>query len=256
MIFRLLHGGVRENLALTAIVHEWRLRNPADEVLVETSLPEIFSNNPDVKGVGQFPNDNLIIDLDVLRDPEIGIHPVDLYALAAFGDNRLLSRRMRVFVSDSAKDTPTSGQVVYVGQKFSQEHRQLCTAVEKRFVKVVTLSYEAQRLADLVTSLKTHGGLFIGCDEDMTWLAMTTDIPIVMLSGPRQPAACQAFREGVPFETVAWKCDLLDNCLKMNAANGFGNIYHVYCRKEPELACEKLVTEDDLLAAIDGALKE
>jgi hypothetical protein len=124
----------------------------------------------------------------------------------------------------------------------------------RRFPVVSVIGYCPTQLGDVCFDL-AGGSLFVGCDEDITWLAMTTEIPIVMLTGPRQASSCQPFREGISFETVAWKCDLQDSCLKRNVAYGFGNIYHIYCRKEPSIACENLVSKDELMAAVDRALK-
>jgi len=256
MIFRLVHGGVRENLALTPVIREWRARNPSDRVLVETTLPEIFKKNPDVDGVGSWFDEDMAIDFDILEDPGLGLHPVDLYALAAFGDNRLQSRRMRVF------DPPQQSHygnfplpTVLVGTDFAARHHGLHESLMKRFSEVSMTGYCPNQIGDVCYSL-SGSVLFVGCDEDVTWLAMTTKVPIVMLCGPRQPSACQPFREGVPFEPVAWKCDQMDNCLKKNAVSGFGNIYRVYCRKEPPaIACENMVSEAELMSAVDRALK-
>jgi len=252
VIFRLYHGGVRENLALTPIIHEWRLRKASDTLFVETMLPEIFQNNPEVDGVGPWFDEEAVIDFDLPNDPGIGIHPIDLYALTAFGDNRLQSRRMRVF--SKPKNFDGASDAVFVGWKFAERHRDLHEALMRRFSSVCISGYAPRELGDIIAWLNV-GKLFVGCDEDITWLAMASDIPIVMLCGPRQPSACQPFREGVPFEAVVWKCELMDQCLKKNVGSGFGNIYHVYCRKEPPaLACENRVTEKELMTAVERVL--
>jgi hypothetical protein len=256
MIFRLVHGSVRENLALVPVIREWRSRNPREFLFVETSMPEIFSNNPDVNGVGSWASDECAIDFDLLDDPGLGIHPIDLYALASLGDTRLLSRRMRVFVSPRlSRFGGVDRSVVYVGLDFAAHHRGLHEALMRRFPAVSTVGYCPNQIGDICHLLST-GTLFVGSDEDITWLAMTTEVPIIMLCGPRHPSACQPFREGIPFETVAWKCDQRDTCLKENASSGFGNIYHVYCRKEPPaIACKNRVSESELMAAVDRTFK-
>jgi hypothetical protein len=255
VIFRLVHGSVRENLALVPVIREWRSRKLSESLFVETSMPEIFAKNPDVDGVGSWFDGEQSIDFDVLEDPGLGIHPIDLYALASLGDNRLQSRRMRVFEPPQSCHESFKPPMVYVGIDFAAHHRGLHESLIRRFSSVSVRGYCPDQIGDVCHSLSA-GTLFVGCDEDMTWLAMATEVPIVMLCGPRQPSACQPFREGVPFEAVAWKCDQKDTCLKNNATSGFGNIYHIYCHKEPPaIACKNKVSEVELMAAVDRTFK-
>jgi hypothetical protein len=248
MIFRLCHGGIRENLSLVPVIREWREREQSDKLFVETTHPEIFDGNPDVTAVGSWFDENHVIDFDLLDDPKIGIHPIDLYAMAAFGDNRLMSRRMKVFCHSEINED--FSRVVCIGERFSQGHPQLRRAVCERFGQLCVIGYDANTIGDLVGRLN-QCKLFIGCDEDITWLAMASQVPIVMLGGPRLPETCQPFREGVPFEVISWKCDKQDQCLKRNAQTGFGNVYRVSCQKTPGLSCENLVSEEDLMDAVN-----
>jgi hypothetical protein len=249
MIFRLMHGGVRENLALTPTLREWKTRKPDEKVLVETSMPELFVGNPCVDEVGTWFEDTTLIDLDVVEEPVSGIHPVDLYALIALGDMRLGSRRMEVFATGAAAPV---GDVL-VGNEFSLRHEGILKALQARFGSVSVIRYD-RREVGVTVSLLVQAKLFVGCDEDATWLAMTTDVPMVMCCGPRLVRQCRPFRAEVPFEAVTWKCDLADSCARRFSSYGFGNMYYVHCPRLLRTACEALVTETDVMAAVDKVL--
>jgi hypothetical protein len=246
MIFRLMHGGVRENLALTPVIDEWKLRGMSRPLIVETTMPELFKGNPAVDGFNGVQRE-ACIDFDILEEPSIGMHPIDMYALATFGDNRLTSRRMRVFSLPRHKTVPDT---VYVGQRFAQEYDEIYDGIMHRFLKVAVTGYCDAQIGD-VTACLEDAKLFIGMDEDVTWLAMTTSVPIVMHIGNRMPETCRPSREGAPFESVTGKCEFRDTCIK-NSSSGFGNVYRVMCRK-PEQVCQT-ITYDEVMAAIDRAL--
>ena len=249
MIFKLIHGGVKENLVLTTILREWRRRHPQDAILLETSRPEIFIGNADVTAVGSWKEDAAVIDFDILEVPSFDMHIMDIYAFAAFGDNRLLSRRMVT----GYPIAPCHGVQLLMGMRFVEEHSGIVFAIHEKYDAFI-LEYAPAEIEDALARLSSSA-VYVGCDEDATWLAMATDIPIVMLTGPYQPKNVRPFREGLPFESVAGKCEFMRDCIKKSSSM-FGNVYYPNCRNSKKQACEVGITSDDVLAAIDRIVKK
>ena len=219
------------------------VRNPKDELFLETSMPELFACNADVTGVGSWFDAETVVDFDLLNDAGFDSHIMDLYALSALGDCRLLSRRM-VLEGPAQKTEP----LILAGEVFASRHPDILQSISSRFSPISVLAYDPSNIEGL-RSLLTFGRLYVGCDEDITWMAMTADIPIVMLTGPRVPKNIRPFRVNIPFEPIACKCEFMSDCVKRFSSSGFGNLYHVFCRREPIMACESLVCCADVESA-------
>lgn len=247
MVFRLIQGGVRENLCLIPVIHEWKMRNTTEDLFLETAMPELFSANKDLTGIGTWFDVEALIDFDLMNDVGFDAHLIDLFAMTAFGDNRLLSRRM-----DLGFKTPAQGKnQVYIGEICAKKHPEIFQQVQCQHQTSI-VKYDPDEVETLF-GMMASGKAFVGCWEDMTWLAMTTDIPIVMLSGPHLPKKIRPFREGRPFEAVASKCEYMKDCVRHYSSSGFGFMYHVWCRNENPMICES-VSGDEVLVALNRVL--
>jgi hypothetical protein len=250
MVIKLLHGGVRKSLILTSIIHECKIRYPQDEILLETTNPEIFNGNPDVDQIGFFKGKS-IIDLDVIVDSIFDAHLMDVYSLAILGDVRLRSRRMRVFHPYQDIKVP---DVVYVGELFSNRYPEIVKQIALSYPKMSVLGYSANDLC-LLVNLLSQGKAFVGCAEDMSWVAMATNIPMVFVNGFFSEKHIRPFREGIPCRMVSGECCSKNECLKLNAVSLFNNVLKIKCANKQENICETDVKCEEIMEALSQIVK-
>jgi hypothetical protein len=248
-----MHGGMRENLSLIPVINEWKIRGMSSHLFIETTMPYLFLGNPSVDGVNIAPThkewgkERIVIDFDVLEEPAIGIHPIDLYALAALGDNRLVNRRISLF----EKSDCTEQTGIMVGLRFAADYPEAYLEIMKRFSVVSPVGFSEWNDGLTVSRIR-KSKVYIGKNEDATWLAMATDVPIVMAVGELDVDVCRPFRHGIPFEALGVGCLKKSICRKRSSF-GFGNVYNLDCQSDSKHVCRSVSTAD-VIAAIGKVL--
>lgn len=249
MVFRLVHGGLKENLSLTPIINEWHIRGLPRPLKIETSMTEVFKNNPYVDEVGDFfENDTPAIDFDCLENTQ-SHHLVDLYAAAALGDTKLVFRKL--FYSDINLTCKIPSRSIAFGQEFAKQFPNIVSFYKSQEKPVDTYSTilkgsALDRLDDI-----SGARVYIGLDEDDTYLAMATNTPIIFLHGWRPKNTCKAFRNGIPCELLSWECNNAANCVKNLAEHHFGNCLYVKCNQEVYKSCQNKVDENLIKQRLD-----
>ena len=260
MIFR-LQGGVREVLALTPVLREWK-RRKMGAVMVETLVPEVLKGNPYVDEVSEyFDRDDVdVIDLDPVEWQASLKHATESYATAVFGDSFLETWRMVMEhgVEDEAeakKLFPVGEHKLVLGSGFSipgcaDKLREAGWAVSE--IDGKKCGWRVFRAAVSMAEV------YVGTQGDETVVATTTDTPVVSVHFWESPDYFLPFRKGVRTEYVATPLDVCEEspeCMVHNGVFENGITYGVRCTQDPKYACLAWDMPSKVLKAVEKAVR-
>jgi hypothetical protein len=198
--------GVKEALALTPVIRELRLRRPDLRICVETESPEVFENNDQIDHVGefvQFFEGETYINVDAMSEK---CHIVDLTARAVLGDSRIMNRHydVNLTTAEMARGIQiVAGMTNVVAVCLNGD---LEDDMDGGLIDEITgWGYEAVFLDELELPLRESlavirlSELYVGIDNDVSYMAMCSDVPMVMHYTKDDPDMTIPFRRGVPF---------------------------------------------------------
>lgn len=212
-------GDFGEVLMLTPVIEELKLRNPNLSIKIETDFPEIFRYNSCVDLASEFIEGSSVLSLNkVTAGPD---HLMDAYAQKVFGDDRLLDRGLRLY--PEVEKRPKKGATGC----FSKQYGIDCDKVSG------DIGEQRQQIAD--------SEVYIGDYNPTTFIAMTTDTPIIALFGFRNEKWIHPFRKGIPFICLSGFCSHHVFCQSHNCKYESGTFQYVKCPTEFE--CEEVTAE-------------
>ena len=267
MIFR-LQDGVRELLSLTPIFRELRSRFPETNIYVETDRVDLFKNNPDITDVAKWIDvDETHIDLNMI-DPNDDEHVMDIYANHILMDTRIANRHLLFF---DQENEPGVAESMCVRPPLLPK---LAVISNVNF-----LNPEDEFQSDIVKFLETQGycvipvieygitngtmcelirraDLYIGTDSEDSYLAMTTDTPMIMFFTYRNPIYSKPFRRGIPFVPIVPDpavCPESALCMQKYVQREFRQVYGVKCPRDQ--ICDSGFTLDQFKKAFGEIAK-
>lgn len=241
MIFKLTKG-VRELLALTPVIHEFKHRNPQVPIFVETDYPNLFVNNPDVQQSAiNIDKHDSWIDLNLI-DPNVNKHVIDVYANAVLGDARLHDRHIRFDGSQQDKTKALTYRERYGDKLVCMDYEAIESEYGKEAIEATkamldrhgyeTLYFASHMRLEDAREMISLSSLFFGADSAMSYVAMATDTPMVMLFSNRNPRWNMPFRRGVEFQAIRSQCPEMDECVNKYWKKEFNQVYGVQCPKQ------------------------
>jgi hypothetical protein len=257
MIFKL--EGVRNLLALTPVLHEWKQRG-FGEVLVETSIENVLEGNPDVDEVSLFfsRDDQEVLDMDQVMWSATETHVTESYCIAVFGDVSLES--WRIVMEHTPEDEKVArsmlpeGKVALLGPGFIENRNDIADELKRMGYSVMTASGDVGW--GIFRAMAGACDLYVGEQGDESVVALTTNVPGVVLYRWESPVYFAPFRKFPTFEAIVPPpevCDMSGPCLAANGVCEFGRVFGVRCPKSPRYACvEKW---DNTEAVINGVEK-
>lgn len=275
MIIKLTRG-VRELLFLTPVLREVRRRMPKELICVETSLPELFENNPFVDVVDAYVEreGELLVDLDLVDFIGRSMHPMDAYSCAVLGDARLADRMVTLYPrpddEEAARQVMSDVQaekIVACGfspsvsgggfkkavVEFGQFVKQMEEHLKKEGYGLVCPMWPEMPVG-VAVSIIERADLYVGMDNDESSLAMATNTPIVMSFTYRNWYVNRSFRRGVAFEPVRSEaCEMAEYCYLKHTRREFSVVYGLDCPQDEKFKC-KAYSVDDFLKAIRRAV--
>jgi len=263
MIVKLHSGGVRELLALTPVLREFRARFPDDDLFVETSIPTLLDGNPDVTDVGLFFDlkNEQVKDLDML--PMLGArkHISETYSEAVLGDSRMGSFRSTLARAEQDEEdaegfVDVSGRDACVPVCLSGGEPQVREGIIDAVMSGLTdmglrpwkLNSDVSGLWGYYAAIFDRCRVFVGNDCDSTYVAMTTKVPMVALFSYRDPALIRPFRGGIPCELITPPKEVCRDskvCLAVNGVGEHGIVQSVRC--PDAFACRSWFSAEDIL---------
>ena len=209
--------GIKEALALTPVIRELRLRRPDCRICVDTTHPEVFENNIELDVVGEFVTfhkGETYINLDAITE---NVHIMDLYARVVLGDTRITNRHIAVTltVDELAKGLSVVNGMsnvvaVNLDGELSQELR------DGIIEEIGEWGYEAVFLDELELPLRIslaviqQSALYVGLDNDVSYMAMSSKVPMVMCYTKDDPELTRPFRRGLPFIALSGEVKPID----------------------------------------------
>jgi len=203
-------NGVKEALVLIPVIRELRMRRPDLRICVETERPELFEGNILIDAVGEwvvFHEDETYINLDAMSAKG---HIMDVTSRAVLGDTRIMNRHIEVHLTDEEIDrgkTVVSGMsnvvAVCLNEGIDPEMQ------DNLIDEIGEWGYEAVFLDELKLPLRDSLAvihqceLYVGMDNDISYMAMCSDVPMVMYYTSGDPLLSVPFRRGVPFISLS-----------------------------------------------------
>jgi len=254
MIFKL--EGVRNLLALTPVLREWKKRG-LGEVLVETPNSDVFIGNPDVDEVSLYfkRDDQEVLDLDQVAWQSEERHVTESYAIAAFGDASLEKWRMSMTHSEEEDKEAVSmmeeGNVALVGPGFSENRQLVSNLLRDLGYNVLMASGDVGW--GVYRALAEHSALYVGEQGDESVVAMTTDVPGVVVYNWESPVYFAPIRKMAMFEPVVPPvevCNIAPACLGSNGVYEFGRTFGVRCSKKSRYGCKSWDCIEAIMEAV------
>lgn len=233
-------GALGDMILMTPAIRQLRLDNPNIYIGVETFYPDVFSNSPYVNEAARRiikPNEK-VVELDAHYEKNLDQHPIDAYARAILGHNKLNSKMTDLFVTEKDrhyvdtwwKKSIIPGKrviVVHFGTTWvpieGKEFDKLLHYLTKRFVvilvgrKIPPKEYYPSNLDGVVSLVDQEwsihqlqwliekSDLFFGTDTGVMHIASTTNTPIVSCYSFVNPEYRKPFRDYVDFKAVVGK---------------------------------------------------
>ena len=123
---------------------------------------------------------------------------------------------------------------------------------------VVLHDHAIRGLLHKVHQMIDVSAVYVGTDNDVSYVAMATETPVVMAFSYRDPMCRHPFRGGVPFRalTPAGRCPYAEHCLELHGAIEKGVLHWVRCPEEPPEKCRTCFTAADFLEAVEEVTSE
>ena len=259
MIFR-LNGNIEETLALTPVIKEWKIMN-IGKVWTDTLYPELFIGNPYVDGViNNKVKSDWVLDFNTVNW-QSNLRPVvESFAELLLGKVTLRNWRTIMYHTLADEDmarrfVSTNCNVVVVANGIN---RGIDTILKQKGYEVLRLPEESFGSLNIFHAVLSMANLYIGFDDSYAAIALTTDIPAVIIYTYRNPVYFAPFRRGIPFEAIVplkEVCDISELCLKTNGFFEAGKTYGIKCSKK-EIFCAKELSAECIISAIDRILEK
>ena len=254
MIFR-LSGNIEETLALTPIMKEWKALN-GGKVWADTLYPELFEYNPYVDGIiSDKVKSDWVLDFNNI-DWQGNLKPV----VESFGEflfGKVKFRNWRTIMCHSSDDENVAKQLIssknniaIVSDRINKDVDVVLTQRGYEVLRLPEESFGSWRIFHAVASMAS---LYIGFDNGATAVALTTDVPAVVVYTSRNPIYFTPFRRDVPFEAIVPAkeiCDMFETCLETNGLFEAGKTYGLKCSKS-EIFCQKELGMECIMNAVD-----
>jgi hypothetical protein len=234
-----LSGGIDRVLMLAPVLRECKFRNPDEKIFLETDYPLYACEEVDEAAVFIDRSNESVLVLDIFNEVEEDMHIMDLYASILLGDTRIGNRMI-----DNIPYLNNTGEgeaAIAVDSKVSEIVQDLSPYGK---TKVVGL--------DDIVQIR-NASIFIGFDSDVSYIAMATRTPMIMIFDKRSYKYIRPFRKDVPFEAIETPHDVCPSapfCLKKNGFMEFKNVYGVNCDNDNRFSCESYVTKDMIVDAV------
>ena len=267
MIFKRT-GSLAEVMMLIPIVNEWSMVYPDMRVSVETRFPEVFKGNPNVKQSAIYidNDEEQVINFDEVDDYVLQAHLIDLYANRLFNDVRLHDRRFKLFPEEKEKShidellesrhcTKKIAVCCFSNNKWCDIDSKVAQGVMENLSKdydvVCVAGIDGLSLHEIYWLIQ-KADLYVGLDNDVSYIAMATDTPMVMAFSCRNPRYRFPFRQGIPFETLfsSLVCEEAEFCLKENGSYEPGIFHYIVCPMSEKLKCMSYLTENHFEGAV------
>lgn len=244
-------NGIREALALTPVLRELKRRSPNEKVLVETTYPDVFSNNPFVDEVVEYGPCGQMVNLDMYSAMKANSHFIDLFARVILGDTRIMKRAYEVFLTDEELE---EGKEVVNGMSniaavcFDNDFHMDEEVLNEVVQQLDDWGFEAAFLDEMNLPLRKalaaiyNCSIYIGLDDDLSSIAMASKVPMVVGYTYRNPSMVRPFRRGIPFVPVTapqTRCNLIEVCERQNSISEFGVTYGLRCTNEDKFICAR-----------------
>jgi ADP-heptose:LPS heptosyltransferase len=248
-------NGVREALALTPVLREFKRRFPEEKVTVETIHPELFMNNPFVDRAVEFGPGGDLVNLDMYSAVSDNTHFVDQFARVILGDTRMASRAYEVFLMpheiEEGKKAVNVLEQHAVAVSFDKDFHTDREVLDGVVGQLDELGYDVFILDSNLSLRKTlaiinNCKLFVGLDDDISYMAMASKVPMVMGFSYRNPEAVRPYRRGIPFAPVVApesRCKMVKFCESQNVIREFGVTYGLHCPNEDKFICARHTLE-------------
>jgi hypothetical protein len=256
MIFR-LDGNVEEVLALTPVMREWKVMT-SGKVWADTFYPELFIDNPYVDGIvinsvtgDCFSDFNSVNWQSALRPV------VESFAEFLLGKNKLYNWHTIMYHTpgdeDVAEGLISNGKIAIVAERINKD---VDLYLKQKGYDVFRLSGKDCGSWNVFHAVVSKAGLYIGFDGNDTAIALTTNVPAVVIYSYRSPVYFAPFRRGIPFEAITpTECIVSDSCLMSNGFYEAGKTYGVKCSKK-ETFCKKEVSAENIIGAVERVLEK
>lgn len=252
MIFR-ISAGPREILAATPIFREWKRRDLGD-VLVETYHPEILTGNKYVDFAGREVTNcsESVVDFDMVEWWERPRPVTETFAIYALRDIRLGSWRTEMCPDDrvsiaSQKIWAMGGKVALLGKNVSQDICKILFSLEYNILDISGAPFRD------IAALAKVADLYVGNHGDESAVALTSDIPAVVLHSWLSPEFFKPFRRGVPHEAVRLRYNVCKDpllCSERGIRAELGKVYGPRCTSDRGIKCLNAHATEDVERAI------
>jgi len=239
-----LSGGLDRVLMLAPVLREYKFRNPYEKIYFETDYPLFTCEEADKAAVFIDRKDESVLVLDIFNEISEDMHIMDLYASIILGDTRIRNRMIDNIPYLNNLRKVASPNIV----------------IDSRFVKMVP---DLEKYGKVEVAEYHNSGLdnilFIGYDDDLSYLAMTSNTPMIMIFDKRSPKYVRPFRKNIFFEAIEPSyevCSSAPFCLRKNGLIEFKNVYGVKCDNETPFACENYVTYEMVMESVKRILHE
>lgn len=243
--------GLREAIALTTVIKEFKRRNPNIEILIETKFVDVFLNNPNVSLVSdkyinvENRNAKNSINLDLLSVIDWDGHAIDLISSSIINDTNLLSHKYEIYLNRIERNEVLNKFRNICGKNIfaidfsiftSKEIDDLMTQFKIMNFDVIDVSNMPLRIAFGVIE---KCDLYIGGDCDVSYMAMATETPIIVSMSNRIMDKFVPIRGDIPFNVINIpysECKFYNSC-ESSSFREFGRVYSQPCKNKIPYAC-------------------